>query len=211
MKSFGTWDTQDLHLTFRIQDVEMLPQLSEWLQFSIEIDAATLTELEALRRELDSLNEDWNEDELKMHFIAPLLRLIHYGVKDTYNTFYQRSLSAIINDVEMGGIVDMEIAKGWKKPIKPYFFLHEYKQEQGGKGDARGQLLAAMLVAQALNKDEKPIFGVYLVGASWRFIVLYKHEYAVYRLDATKKEDLMQIFYMLSWVKQWVHKELAIN
>ena len=47
-----------------------------------------------------------------MHFIAPLLRLIHYGKKDSYNTFWQRSLSATIDDIEMGGFVDMEIAKG---------------------------------------------------------------------------------------------------
>ncbi len=210
MKSFGAWDTQDLHLAFGIQDVEMLPQLSEWLNYSFEIETSQLVELESLRKELFALNEDWNEDELKMQFIAPLLHLIHYGKKDNYNTFFQRSLSATIEDIEIGGIVDMAIAKGWKKPIKPYFFLHEYKQEQGGKSDARAQLLAAMLTAQALNQDDKPIFGVYLVGSSWRFTVLYAKEYAVHRLDATKKEDLLQIFCMLQWIKNWVHHELML-
>ncbi len=211
MKSFGTWDKQDLHLTFSLEEVEMLPHLHDWCDYVAKIDGNTLLELEDLRKELASLNEDWNEDELKMHFIAPLLRLIHYGKKGTYNTFFQRSLSATINEIEMGGIVDMEIAQGWEKPIKPYFFLHEYKQEQGGKGDARAQLLAAMLVAQALNKDEKPVFGVYLVAASWRFVVLEGKEYAIYRLDATKKEDLDQIFSMLHWIKKWVHTELLIH
>lgn len=116
-----------------------------------------------------------------------------------------------MNDIEIGGTVDMEIAKGWIKPVKPYFLLHEYKQEQGSKSDARAQLLAAMLAAQALNQDNKPVFGVYLVAASWRFVVLYEKEYAVYRLDATKKEDILQIFCMLQWIKQWIHTELNLD
>ncbi|MFN0201348.1 MAG: hypothetical protein ACKVTZ_07495 [Bacteroidia bacterium] len=211
MKSFGSWDTQDLHFAFGLQDVDTLPILNDWISNSCEIPENIANELEDLRKAIFSLNEDWNEDELKMNFIAPLLRLIHYGKKDTYNAFFQRSLSATINDIEIGGIVDMEIAKGWKKPIKPYFFLHEYKQDQGGKSDARAQLLAAMLAAQTLNADEKPVFGVYLVAASWRFMVLEGKEYAVYRLDATKREDIHAIFCMLQWVKNWIHQELQIG
>ena len=219
MKSFGSWDKQDLHFTFGIEDVEMLPQLAEWIEYEVKIDATTLLALENLRNDLFLMSEDWNEDEMKMQFIAPLLHLVHYGKKGTYNTFYQRSLSATINDIEIGGVIDMEIARGWSKPVKPYFFLHEYtctersrsEQEQGGKSDARAQLLAAMLAAQALNQDNKPVFGVYLVAASWRFVVLYEKEYAVYRLDATKKEDILQIFCMLQWVKQWIHTELNLN
>ncbi len=211
MKSFGSWDTQDIHFTFGLEDVEMLPHLAEWMAYQTEIDEKNLLELETLRKDLLLMSEAWNEDEMKMQFIAPLLRLVHYGQKGTYNTFYQRTLSATVNDIEMGGTVDMEIAKGWTKPVKPYFFLHEYKQEQGGKSDARGQLLAAMLTAQALNQDNKPVFGVYLVAASWRFVVLYEKEYAVYRLDATKTADLLQIFCMLQWIKQWIHTELQIT
>lgn len=211
MKSFGNWDTQDIHLTFGIQELDNLPDMEVWATHTEDIPEKIAGDLELLRKELLLLNEDWNEDELKMNFIAPFLHLIHYRQRDTYNIFYQRTLSATVNEIEMGGIIDMEIAKGWKKPIKPYFFLHEYKQEQGGKGDARGQLLAAMITAQALNQDEKPIFGAYLVAASWRFVILKEKSYTVLRLDATKKEDLTKIYAMLCWIKKWIHKELNIT
>lgn len=98
-------------------------------------------------------------------------------------------------------------AKGWESPMQPYFFLHEYKQEEK-KGDARAQLLAAMLVAQVINGAEKPVYGVYLIGASWRFVVLLGKSYAVKRFDATEEEDILRIFQMLLWIKVYIKNEL---
>ncbi|MFN0200544.1 MAG: hypothetical protein ACKVTZ_03445 [Bacteroidia bacterium] len=210
MKSFGTWDTQDVHSTFGVLPVPMLPSLAAWLAATEELNLLEIAELESLREDLISLNENWNEDELKMHFIAPLMHLVHYGKKHTYNAFYQRSFSAVVGEYEIGGVVDMLVAKGWEKPSTPYFFLHEYKQEQGGKADARAQLLSAMLAAQALNPSENPIFGVYLVGASWRFTVLEGKSYAIKRFDATEEDDLLQVFNMLRWIKHYVERELSI-
>jgi len=207
MKSFGTWTVQELRETFQLDDVNILPELAEWLSANAEIETRLLTELNELREELIALNEAWNEDELKMHFIAPLMRLVGYGTKGKYNAFYQRSISAKVENIEIGGIVDMLVARGWESPTKPYFFLHEYKQEEK-KGDARAQLLAAMLVAQAQNGNKNPVYGVYLIGASWRFVVLMGNKYAVKRFDATEEEDLLKIFQMLKWIKQYVEKEI---
>jgi hypothetical protein len=211
MKTFENWEIQDLRNTFHIYSVENLPTLSTWIETKQTITETENAWLEDLRKDLVLLNEDWNEDELKMHFIAPLLHLVHYGRKDTYNAFYQRGISAKIGEVEMSGIVDMIVAKGWEKPMNPYFFLHEYKQEQGGKGDAKAQLLSAMLVAQEINGNEKPMFGLYLVGSSWRFVVLMGKEYALKRYDATEQDDLQQIFRMLKWIKQYIHDDLHIK
>lgn len=211
MKSFGNWEIQELRTSFGIHLIEMLPELEAWIASEEDIQESERLWLEDLRKDLVLLNEDWNEDELKMQFIAPLLRMIHYGFKDTYNAFYQRTITTKIGEIEMGGIVDMLVAKGWEKPLHPYFFLHEYKQEQGGRGDAKAQLLSAMLSAQAINQDNKPLFGLYLVGSSWRFVVLVGKEYAIKRYDATEQEDLAQIFRMLKWLKSYIHKDLGLN
>ncbi|MFN0203884.1 MAG: hypothetical protein ACKVTZ_20350 [Bacteroidia bacterium] len=211
MKSFGNWDTQDLRLTFGLDDTDTSLLLTEWADYQADISEFEKKEINELRKDLAALHEAWNEDELKMNFIAPLLRLVHYGAEKRYKAFFQRSLSCKIADIEMSGIVDMVIASGWEKPSTPYFFLHEYKQEQAGKGDARGQLLAAMLTAQALNQNEKAIFGVYLVGANWRFVVLENKTYSIKRFDATKEEELLCIFSMLQWIKKYIETDLGLT
>ena len=210
MKSFGNWDIQDLSLTFGLDKVEHLPTLTNWLQASFEVSAQETSVLNQLQERLDALGEDWNEDELKMNFISPIMLLVGYGIKNNYNYFFQRGITATVQGTEMSGIVDMVIASGWTKPTKPYFFLHEYKQDQANKGSARAQLLAAMLAAQSSNANEKPLFGVYLIGASWRFVVLEGKNYAVKRFDATEKEDLFQIFAMLKWIKVYIEKDLGL-
>lgn len=211
MKSFGNWDTQDLTLTFGLIEVENSDTLSEWLKAPIVPSERETEMLNLLRKKILQLGEEWNEDELKMNFIAPIMLLADYGIINAYNAFFQRTLTAVVQGTEMGGIVDMVVARGWAKPTMPYFFLHEYKQDQTtNKGNARGQLLAAMLTAQALNANEKPLFGVYLIGASWRFVVLEGKKYAVKRFDATEKEDLFQIFAMLKWIKVYIEKDLGL-
>lgn len=211
MKSFGNWDTQDLTFAFGLLEVETSDTLLAWVSTSITPSEKETEMLQILRKKILMLGEAWNEDELKMNFIAPMMLLADYGMLNTYNAFFQRTLTAVVQGTEMGGIVDMVVARGWAKPTMPYFFLHEYKQDQTtNKGNARGQLLAAMLTAQALNADDKPLFGVYLIGASWRFVVLEGRKYAVKRFDATEKEDLFQIFAMLKWIKGYIEKDLGL-
>ena len=80
-------------------------------------------------------------------------------------TFSERTLKAMVKgiqddkEIELSGIVDWMIARGRATPRTPYFFIHEYKQEESGTKSNRGQLLATMLAAQELNDDGKPIYG----------------------------------------------------
>lgn len=46
MKSFESWDAQDLHFTFGVEDVEMLPQLVEWVAYQIAVEDKILAEWE---------------------------------------------------------------------------------------------------------------------------------------------------------------------
>jgi len=95
----------------------------------------------------------WNEDELKLQFIAPLLQVVDYN-SAYFKPFSQRKIVAKINDIEIGGWVDYMLATGRQKPIEPYFFIHSYKQERKGTADPKGQLLAELLVAYHLNNKK---------------------------------------------------------
>ncbi len=101
-----------------------------------------------------------------------------------------------------------------------FSFIHEYKKEQESSGDAVGQLLATMFVAQELNKQPRtlslfetkgrtfehvPIYGVYVIGRLWFFARLSQQSYHISRaFDTVRKEDLLEIFKMLKTQKQMI-------
>ena len=64
-------------------------------------------------------------------------------------------------------------------------------------------MLAAMILGQSLNNDEKPIYGCWLQGVAWRFTVLKNLDYSVSRsFDATNPDELIQIVFILRKLKK---------
>lgn len=47
---------------------------------------------------------------------------------------------------------------------EPHFFLPEYKPEKNRDNDPLGQLLIAMVAAREANKDDNPMYGIYING-----------------------------------------------
>jgi hypothetical protein len=92
----------------------------------------------------------------------------------------------------------MMLAKGIRNELRlPYFCFHEYKKSKPDK-DPRGQLLLDMLIAQTMNHNEKPIYGAYIIGKWWQFVILNEKEYKIsYSLDATQQDDLQRIVAIL--------------
>ena len=153
--------------------------LQNLLDASINISNPIQSALHKLHQNLIDNFMDWNEDELKMQFIAPLLYLVDYTDSPKYHPFSQRSLQFQIDDIELAGVVDWILASGKQFPEEPYFFLHEYKKEKGSNNDPLGQILAAMITAQYLSTDkERIIYGAYIVGKDWYFVALKGNEYA---------------------------------
>jgi hypothetical protein len=70
------------------------------------------------------------------------------------------------------GKPDEMIASGYREPEAPFFCFQEYKRETDPNGDPIGQLLAAMLVGQALNPPKQPMYGCYVIGCDWYFVTL---------------------------------------
>ncbi len=203
-KIFQDWTYEDIEEVFDIRLVKKDVLAQEWLSakgdFS-ENQVAELTELAELL--LYSVN-GWNEDELKFFFISPLVRMAKYE-NERYKAFTQRPLSAIFEQegYEATGRVEVLLAKGRLNPKQPYFFIHEYKPEKNRDNDPLGQVLIAMVVARQYNEQKFPVYGCYVNGRNWFFIVLNDNTYSVSRAyDATDIIDLTQILACLIDIKR---------
>jgi hypothetical protein len=200
-KSFETWEYEEVENTFGMKRVFELPALTEWLNSSKnDIDETMKHFLMGIQKRLIVNADAWNEDEFKMFFIAPLLSQMPLEIDD-FKPFTQRTISAKFPelDLEVSGKVEFVIARGKQRPKQPYFFLHEYKQERRRENDPLGQLLISMVAARQNNEKKTPLFGCYVVGRDWFFVVLEEQTYSVsLACDATKNHELYQIVAMLS-------------
>ncbi|MCP4396023.1 MAG: hypothetical protein GY801_01755 [bacterium] len=81
--------------------------------------------------------------------------------------------------------------------------MHEYKPQRHKAPDPWGQVLVAMVAAQKLNQNDKPMYGAYVMGRNWYFVVLHGATHVgSLAYDATKEDDLRQIFKMLNEIHQ---------
>lgn len=170
--NFREWTLENLEETFGLQQQFQHDLLDRILSFEYtptEVEKAYLALLQ--NDYIHNGGEDWNEVELENKFISPLIVLSQIANRK-FSYFLERELVGKVGNVELSGKVDGMIASGFRSPKKPFFCLHEYKRESDPNGDPKGQALVAMLVAQALNADKKPILGCYVQGRFWRFIVL---------------------------------------
>jgi hypothetical protein len=207
LKSFEKWKTQEVEDTFGIKQVDNLEELEVLLQADFEINAQEQTQMESLRTFLAKFVNFWNEEDLKIFFIAPIINMINFYKPDAYRAFnepfFEAELQTSQNEtVTIKGYVEFLIATGSQMPKKPFFFLNEYKPQFGATNDPQGQLLMAMFAAQAKNEENKPLYGLYVVGRMWFFAGLYEKKYAVSRaFDSTQTKDLDSIVKMLKFVK----------
>ena len=207
MKNFENWETQDLETAFDLEKNKKMPILEDWLSATTTFDNYTTQKIEKLKLKVLDFADYWNEDELKLQCISKMIDFALYDDSELYNIFSQRPLSATIKGIEIGGRVDFVLAKGKQKPTKPYFFIHEYKQEtKKGSSDPKGQLLSEMLVAQVKNEDKNPVYGCYVVGRSWFFVVLNHKEYAVSRAYDASQPDIYVIVAILRKVKDYIEE-----
>ena len=183
-------------------------KLRAWQAAEGTIQPAYATVLAYARKKLRENYRTWNEEELKMHFISPILSVANTNIPNVCKTFFERPLHGIINNYEMDVITDCMVAlpKLSGDPDKPYFFLQEFKQSQRfGRTDPEGQMLAAMLLAQQSNADDKYLYGCFVIEKNWHFTTLKGLDYCVSpQFDATKKEDLIKIVYMLCQLKELI-------
>jgi hypothetical protein len=210
MRNFESWETQDLETLFGLERLWESNLLEEWLQSTTTFNPYEKEQVDELKQRIFELVDYWNEDELKLQCISKIVDFAKYNQIKQFNMFSQRTLSATINNIEIGGRVDFVLAKGRQKPTKPYFFIHEYKQEsKRGSTDPKGQLLSEMLVAQVRNEGEMPVYGCYVLGRSWFFVILNGKDYAVSRAYDASQPDIYTVIAILRKVKEYIQNSLT--
>lgn len=205
-KTFEHCLWEELTKWFGLERLKAFAPLESLLQITNNLNETVGKSLEQLNGLLIDNFMDWNEDELKMQFISPLLFLVNYHDSPKYHPFSQRTLKMQTPEIELSGTIDWMLATGKQIPTKPFFFLHEYKKEKGTDNDPVGQVLAAMLTAQQLNEDTTAIvYGAYVVGKDWYFMALQGKQYAIsFPYNAMEMNKLENIYNILVSVKALV-------
>jgi hypothetical protein len=215
--TFKSWTRDKLLDAFGLERTVQSPIMQTWLASQQEI---TDFEKQSLLFDLEKVwlyIDFWNEEEVKIKLIGTIVRLVGYDSKHL-SAFADRTLRGIVDGIELYGEPDLMVARGKQEVKSPFFFIHEYKKEapyppQGEIiADPAGQLLAAMLVAYENNltepkMKEKPIYGAYVIGRNWFFVILQGREYAISRAyDATQTDDLLDIFRILKAHRQVIRE-----
>lgn len=125
--NFESWETQDLELTFGLEQDWENEKLKEWLGAESTFNEIEKVAIEKLRLKMLQFVDFWNEDELKMQGISRILDIVDY-TSEKYTVFSQRPLKAVIDEIELHGRVDFMLATGRQKPIKPYLYIFITKQ-----------------------------------------------------------------------------------
>ena len=160
-----------------------------------------------LQRHFSFGGDDWNEVELENKFISPMI-VLSETADEKCSYFLERELSTTIDEYDLSGKVDGMIATGFRSPKKPYFCLNEYKRGTDPDGDPKGQALIAMLVAQRLNDNQAPIFGCFVIGRIWQFMILEGNQYTISRDFSCVDNEVFDIFRILKGLRFQIEKYL---
>lgn len=191
-----------------VQIFENFPLLDNWVSANGALSQSDMELLERKRLKLLENVNGWNEETLKMKFIAFVLDLADYDYQQ-YQGVFEAEVGAVVGNHKLRVITDFTVARVIQELIEhPYFYFHEYKPKRKSK-DPIAQVLTAMLIAQELNKNGKPIYGCHVIGENWYFMVLNGREYAISEgISATNRQELQKILIILRKFKDILFNEL---
>jgi hypothetical protein len=66
-----------------------------------------------------------------------------------------------------------------------------------------------MLVAQYLNENSHPVFGCYVIGRTWYFMVLQGSKYAISKDYSCADKEIFDIFRILKSLNVQIQRILA--
>jgi hypothetical protein len=127
-------------------------------------------------------------------------------------SFFDKIISEKVEGIKLTVKTDFMIATGILDVYrKPFFHFQEYKPIKNPSGDPMAQLLLAFLIAQTKNQDNKPLYGVEVIGKNWSFVVIHEKEYCISNtFNCTEREDLLQIIAILRKFKEILFEKLLV-
>ncbi len=207
------WREGELILEFQLISIvdEQTPLLQEWLDNA----PLKLNEIEqfyfenVLKRARKSIR-GWNEEELKIKFIGPVLELGEMYDDDIVVGYFDKLIWAMVEGIKLTVKSDFMLARGVLDVFRnPYFHFQEYKPYKNPSGDSMAQLLEAFLIAQVKNNNGKPLYGIDIIGTNWKFVVMEGKTYCISEsYDCTKREDLLQIIAILRKFRKILYEKL---
>jgi hypothetical protein len=215
MKPFEKWKTEEVEIIFGVNFLQEMDSMKDWLAYQNLLKPEEEARMEVLRKKMQLFSNFWNEEDVKVFFIMPIVEIVDFYHFGKYRTFMEVTFQADLTDAKnnpctLRGRVEMVVATGKQDPQTPFFFLNEYKAQRKVVTDPQGQLLIAMLAAQAKNTGlNLPIYGMYNIGQFWFFVVLVGKEYTTSKaFDATDAADLKQIINALQYVKAHIERNV---
>ncbi len=205
--NFGAIKLQQLESIVSLKRKLSSKHFNHWFENEIQITPEENIFLKALIEDHYFLIESYNEEELKVKFIAPILNQVKFtSIKYEFRDFYEEKITYKTDDFILTGITDFLVSKGLEYSKMPYFFIQEFKKSIKND-DPRPQLLAELIAAIELNNC-KQIKGAYIVGENWNFVILEKLKVNCYQyfishtFNATHFSELQQIYKNLRFIKQ---------
>ena len=189
------------------------PLMQEWLDVTEpDLDVAGQYNFDKIFPKVQQRQRGWHEEDLKMKFISPVLDLGHLADDDIAVGYFDRIISATIDGIRLIVKSDFMLAKGILDVFKtPYFHFQEYKPYKNPSGDSMAQLLEAFLIAQEKNQNGKPMYGIDIMGANWRFVTMEGREYCISKaFDVTDKADLLSIISILRKFRDILETRLIV-
>jgi hypothetical protein len=198
--NFREWTFDKIDDAFGTRQVFQNQILNDWTNAPYACSEYEKRYLLQLQRTLVLGVNDWNEVELENKFISPLIVFTEID-NEHFCYFLARELAVTIGNYDLYGKVDGMIATGFRNPRKPFFCLNEYKRQTDPDGNPQAQALIAMLAAQYLNDSPTPIYGCYVIGIMWHFMVLDGKQYAVSKAFKSDDDEIFDVFRILKTLK----------
>ena len=201
-KRFKDWLYEDVMNEFGLIRLEKHPFLDHLKTIKLAENDSHRPFIESKRLLLLDYVDTWNNDETTFIFIAPFFNQIRF-FSEHFKAFIQRELSV---KYESGtkttkGLVEFMLGKGVQRERKPFnLFLQQYKAEKRDN-DPLGQLLIAMVAAKVQNADDKPIYGIYVNGRNWFFVILDNNTYGVSDPYVATSDDIFDLFAVLEFLR----------
>jgi hypothetical protein len=196
------WTEAELVLQFNLKRITtyQTPLMKEWLETEKPVLSTfeeTLFDLIYMRG-LENMTT-WSEEDLKMKFITHVLDLGHLTDENGVVGYFDKLISAKVEGILLKVKSDFMLAKGYLNFHKnPYFHFQEYKPNLKPTGEPMAQLIEAFLIGQVKNEKPIPLYGVEIIGETWRFVIMDGKEYCVSpTLVAFEKDDLLKIIAIL--------------
>lgn len=202
---------EKMYKIFDLHKVSKIKELEDWLSDLPDLNTTESLLTDFFKRDVKRDIDTWQKQDLLMKFVGPIINSIDYTQRYQLRLFSKRPLTSTMDTYQVEGEADFFLSNDAHIPTTPYYAFCTVKPEIGERNDPAGQNLAAMLVGQQQNQDNEVIYGSYIVGRNWYFMVLKGKEFAISKSYAADDEEIFEIIKVLKALRNILYKRLGVK